>query len=147
MPEVFGRIKRLPPYVFAIVNTMKLEERGQGEDIIDLGMGNPDQGTPQHLVNKFIESAQNQKNHRYSASKGITKLRSAICDRYRTKYGVDLDPESEAVMTIGSKKGLSHLVLATVEPGGVVLTTAPAYPIHSYSVIIAAHGATCSWRG
>ena len=137
MPEVFSRIKRLPPYVFAIVNTMKLEARRQGEDIIDLGMGNPDQATPQHIVDKLIEAAQNPKNHRYSASKGITKLRSAICDRYRTKYGVDLDPESEAVVTIGSKEGLSHLALATVEPGDVVLTTTPAYPIHPYSVIIA----------
>jgi alanine-synthesizing transaminase len=133
----FGRIKRLPPYVFAIVNTMKLEARRRGEDIIDLGMGNPDQGTPQHIVDKLIEAAQNPKNHRYSASKGITKLRSAICDRYKRQYGVDLDPETEAVVTIGSKEGLSHLALATVEPGDVVLTTAPAYPIHPYSVIIA----------
>jgi alanine-synthesizing transaminase len=133
----FGRIKRLPPYVFAIVNTMKLEARRRGEDIIDLGMGNPDQGTPQHIVDKLIEAAQNPKNHRYSASKGITKLRSAICDRYERRYGVELDPETEAVVTIGSKEGLSHLALATVEPGDVVLTTAPAYPIHPYSVIIA----------
>jgi alanine-synthesizing transaminase len=123
--------------VFAIVNTMKLEARRRGEDIIDLGMGNPDQGTPQHIVDKLIEAVQNPKNHRYSASKGITKLRAAICDRYRNKYGVDLDPESEAVVTIGSKEGLSHLALATVEPGDVVLTTTPAYPIHPYSVIIA----------
>ena len=137
MPEPFSRIKRLPPYVFAIVNTMKLEARRRGEDIIDLGMGNPDQGTPQHIVDKLIEAVQNPKNHRYSASKGITKLRAAICDRYRSKYGVDLDPESEAVVTIGSKEGLSHLALATVEPGDVVLTTTPAYPIHPYSVIIA----------
>jgi len=137
MPEPFSRIKRLPPYVFAIVNTMKLEARRRGEDIIDLGMGNPDQGTPQHIVDKLIEAVQNPKNHRYSASKGITKLRAAICDRYRNKYGVDLDPESEAVVTIGSKEGLSHLALATVEPGDVVLTTTPAYPIHPYSVIIA----------
>jgi alanine-synthesizing transaminase len=100
-------------------------------------MGNPDQGTPQHIVDKLIEAAQNPKNHRYSASKGITKLRSAICDRYERRYGVELDPETEAVVTIGSKEGLSHLALATVEPGDVVLTTAPAYPIHPYSVIIA----------
>jgi alanine-synthesizing transaminase len=137
MPERFARIKRLPPYVFAIVNAMKIEARRRGEDIIDLGMGNPDQGTPQHIVDKLIEAAQNPKNHRYSASKGITKLRSAICDRYKREYGVDLDPETEAVVTIGSKEGLSHLALATVEPGDVVLTTAPAYPIHPYSVIIA----------
>ncbi len=137
MPEQFGRIKRLPPYVFAIVNTMKIEARRRGEDIIDLGMGNPDQGTPQHIVDKLIEAAQNPKNHRYSASKGITKLRTAVCDWYKRRYDVDLDPESEAVATIGSKEGLSHLALATVEPGDVVFTTTPAYPIHPYSVIIA----------
>ncbi|HEX9022175.1 MAG TPA: alanine transaminase [Nitrospirota bacterium] len=137
MSEQFGRIKRLPPYVFAIVNTMKIEARRRGEDIIDLGMGNPDQGTPRHIVDKLIEAAQNPKNHRYSASKGITKLRSAICDWYKRGYDVDLDPESEAVVTIGSKEGLSHLALATVEPGDVVLTTTPAYPIHPYAVIIA----------
>ncbi len=137
MPEVFGRIKRLPPYVFAIVNTMKIEARRRGEDIIDLGMGNPDQGTPQHIVDKLIKAAQNPKNHRYSASKGITKLRAAICDWYKRRYDVQLDPETEVVVTIGSKEGLSHLALATIEPGDVVLTTTPAYPIHPYSVIIA----------
>ena len=137
MPEAFGRIKRLPPYVFAIVNAMKIEARRRGEDIIDLGMGNPDQATPQHIVDKLIEAAQNPKNHRYSASKGITKLRTAICDWYKRRYDVDLDPESETVVTIGSKEGLSHLALATVEPGDVVLTTTPAYPIHPYAVIIA----------
>jgi alanine-synthesizing transaminase len=100
-------------------------------------MGNPDQGTPRHIVDKLVEAAQNPKNHRYSASKGITKLRSAICDRYKKQYGVDLDPETEAVVTIGSKEGISHLALATIEPGDVVLTTTPAYPIHPYSVIIA----------
>ncbi|HUI68320.1 MAG TPA: alanine transaminase [Nitrospirota bacterium] len=137
MPERFARIKRLPPYVFAIVNAMKIEARRRGEDIIDLGMGNPDQGTPQHIVDKLIEAAKNPKNHRYSASKGITKLRTALCDWYKRRYDVDLDPETEAVVTIGSKEGLSHLALATVEPGDVVLTTTPAYPIHPYSVIIA----------
>ena len=137
MPERFARIKRLPPYVFAIVNAMKIEARRRGEDIIDLGMGNPDQGTPQHIVDKLIEAAQNPKNHRYSASKGITKLRTALCDWYKRRYDVDLDPETEAVVTIGSKEGLSHLALATVGPGDVVLTTTPAYPIHPYSVIIA----------
>ncbi len=137
MPERFGRIKRLPPYVFAIVNTMKIEARRRGEDIIDLGMGNPDQGTPQHIVDKLIEAAQNPKNHRYSASKGITKLRTAVCNWYKRRFDVDLDPETETVVTIGSKEGLSHLALATVEPGDVVLTTTPAYPIHPYAVIIA----------
>jgi alanine-synthesizing transaminase len=137
MMEQFGRIKRLPPYVFSIVNTMKVDARRQGEDIIDLGMGNPDQGTPQHIVDKLVEAAQLAKNHRYSASKGITRLRTAICDWYKRRYDVDLDPESETVVTIGSKEGLSHLALATVEPGDVVLTTTPAYPIHPYAVIIA----------
>src|SRR5690349_20004138 len=102
MPEPFGRIKRLPPYVFAIVNTMKIEARRRGEDIIDLGMGNPDQGTPQHIVYKLIEAARNPRNHRYSASKGITKLRSAVCNWYKRHHDVDLDPESETVVTIGS---------------------------------------------
>jgi alanine-synthesizing transaminase len=133
----FGRIKRLPPYVFSIVTGMKIEARRRGEDIIDLGMGNPDQGTPQHIVDKMLEATQIPKNHRYSASKGITKLRAAICDWYKRRYDVQLDPETEAVVTIGSKEGLSHLALATVEPGDVVLTTTPAYPIHPYAVIIA----------
>jgi alanine-synthesizing transaminase len=137
MSEQFGRIKRLPPYVFAIVNAMKIDARRRGEDIIDLGMGNPDQGTPQHIVDKLVEATQNPRNHRYSASKGITKLRVAICDWYKRRYNVDLDPESEAVVTIGSKEGLTHLALATIEPGDVVLTTTPAYPIHPYAVIIA----------
>ena len=133
----FNRIKRLPPYVFAIVNTLKMDARRRGEDIIDLGMGNPDGSTPKHIVDKLIETAKKPKNHRYSASKGITQLRMAICEWYEKRYGVELDPESEAVVTIGSKEGLSHLVLATVTPGDVVLTPTPAYPIHPYSVIIA----------
>ncbi len=133
----FNRIKRLPPYVFGIVNAMKIEHRRRGEDIIDLGMGNPDLGTPEHIVEKLIEAAKNPKNHRYSASKGITQLRMAICEWYKRRFDVDLDPETEAVVTIGSKEGLSHLALATVEPGDIVLTPTPAYPIHPYSVIIA----------
>ena len=133
----FNRIKRLPPYVFAIVNNLKMDARRRGEDIIDLGMGNPDGATPKHIVEKLIEAARKPKNHRYSASKGITQLRMAICEWYKNRYDVDLDPESEAVVTIGSKEGLSHLVLATVTPGDVVLTPTPAYPIHPYSVIIA----------
>ena len=133
----FNRIKRLPPYVFAIVNNLKMDARRRGEDIIDLGMGNPDGATPKHIVDKLIEAARKPKNHRYSASKGITQLRMAICEWYKNRYDVDLDPESEAVATIGSKEGLSHLVLATVTPGDVVLTPTPAYPIHPYSVIIA----------
>jgi alanine-synthesizing transaminase len=133
----FNRIKRLPPYVFAIVNSLKMEARRRGEDIIDLGMGNPDGATPKHIVEKLVEAVRKPKNHRYSASKGITQLRMAICEWYKRRYDVDLDPESEAVVTIGSKEGLSHLVLATVGPGDVVLTPTPAYPIHPYSVIIA----------
>jgi len=133
----FNRIKRLPPYVFAIVNNLKMEARRRGDDIIDLGMGNPDGATPKHIVDKLVEAVRKPKNHRYSASKGITQLRMAICEWYKRRYDVDLDPESEAVVTIGSKEGLSHLVLATVVPGDVVLTPTPAYPIHPYSVIIA----------
>jgi alanine-synthesizing transaminase len=137
MPFEFGRIKRLPPYVFAVVTNMKIEARRRGEDIIDFGMGNPDQGTPQHIVDKMVEATQLVKNHRYSASRGITKLRVAICDWYKRRYDVHVDPETEAVVTIGSKEGLSHLALAIIEPGDVVLTTTPAYPIHPYAVIIA----------
>ncbi|MBI5640586.1 MAG: alanine transaminase [Nitrospirae bacterium] len=133
----FNRIKRLPPYVFAIVNNLKMEARRRGEDIIDLGMGNPDGATPKHIVDKLIDAAKKSKNHRYSASKGITQLRMAICEWYKRRYDVDLDPESETCVTIGSKEGLSHLVLATVVPGDVVMTPTPAYPIHPYSVIIA----------
>ncbi|MEC4684550.1 MAG: alanine transaminase [Nitrospirota bacterium] len=133
----FNRIKRLPPYVFAIVNALKHEARLQGDDIIDLGMGNPDLPAPKHIVDKLCEASRNPKNHRYSASKGITQLRMAICEWYKRRFDVDLDPESEAVVTIGSKEGLSHLALAIVEPGDVALTPTPAYPIHPYSVIIA----------
>lgn len=133
----FPRIKRLPPYVFAIVNTLKMEYRRKGEDIIDLGMGNPDMPAPKHVIEKLCEAAKNPKNHRYSASKGITQLRVAITEWYKRRYDVDLDPDSETVVTIGSKEGLSHLALAIVQPGDVVLTPTPAYPIHPYSVIIA----------
>ncbi len=133
----FNRIKRLPPYVFSIVNNLKLEARRRGEDIIDLGMGNPDLPAPKHVIDKLCEAAKNPKNHRYSASKGITQLRVAITEWYKRRYDVDLDPEREVVVTIGSKEGLSHLILATIQPGDVVMTPAPAYPIHPYSVIIA----------
>jgi len=133
----FNRIQRLPPYVFSIVNALKIEARRKGNDIIDLGMGNPDGAPPKHIVDKLVEAARNPKNHRYSASKGITQLRNAICEWYLRRYDVILDSELEAVVTIGSKEGLSHLVLATVGPGDVVMTPTPAYPIHPYSVIIA----------
>lgn len=132
----FNRIKRLPPYVFSIVTSMKIEARRRGEDIIDLGMGNPDLPSPPHVVDKLAEAARNPKNHRYSASKGITKLRAAIVDWYKRRYNVDIDPETEAVVTIGAKEGLSHLALATINPGDVVMTPNPTYPIHPYSVII-----------
>jgi alanine-synthesizing transaminase len=133
----FNRIKRLPPYVFAIVNSLKMEARQKGEDIIDLGMGNPDGPAPKHIIEKLVEAARKPKNHRYSASKGISNLRMAISEWYKRRYDVDIDPETEACVTIGSKEGLSHLVLATVTPGDVVMTPTPAYPIHPYSVIIA----------
>ncbi len=133
----FYRIERLPPYVFAQVQSLKLEARQRGEDIIDLGMGNPDQATPPHIVEKLTEAATNGRNHRYSASRGITKLRHAICGWYKRNYDVDLDPETEAIATLGVKEGLAHLALAMVGPGDVVLTPTPTYPIHMYSVIIA----------
>jgi alanine-synthesizing transaminase len=135
--EQFSRMRRLPPYVFAQVNALKMERRRAGEDIVDLGMGNPDVPTPQHIVDKLVEAAQKGHNHRYSASRGITKLRHAICHWYKRRYQVDLDPETEAVVTIGAKEGLSHLVLALVSPGDVVFSPNPTYPIHPYSVIIA----------
>ena len=133
----FYRIKRLPHYVFAQVQTLKLEARQRGEDIIDFGMGNPDQPTPPHIVDKLIEASRKAKNHRYSASRGITKLRHAITGWYKRNYDVDLDPETEAIVTIGSKEGIAHLALATIGPGDVVLTPTPTYPIHMYSFIIA----------
>ncbi|MBI5854022.1 MAG: alanine transaminase [Nitrospirae bacterium] len=135
--EGFYRIKRLPPYVFAQVQSLKLDARHRGEDIIDFGMGNPDQPTPRHIVDKLIEVANNPRNHRYSASRGITKLRHAIAGWYKRNYDVDLDPETETIVTIGSKEGIAHLALAMVGPGDVVLTPTPTYPIHMYSVIIA----------
>ena len=135
--DEFYRIKRLPPYVFAIVNDLKSKARAKGEDIIDLGMGNPDQETPKHIVNKLVEAARNPRNHRYSASKGITRLRKAVTSWYRTRYGVDLDAETEAIVTIGAKEGMAHLALAVLQPGDGVLVPNPTYPIHSYSVVIA----------
>jgi alanine-synthesizing transaminase len=135
--DEFYRIKRLPPYVFAIVNDLKSKARARGEDIIDLGMGNPDQGTPKHIVDKLVEAARNPRNHRYSASKGIARLRRAIATWYRQRFGVELDPETEAIATIGAKEGLAHLALAVLQPGDGALVPNPTYPIHSYSVVIA----------
>jgi alanine-synthesizing transaminase len=137
MKEDFPRIKRLPPYVFNIVGDLKRAARASGEDIIDFGMGNPDQPTPRHIVDKLVEVAQRDDTHRYSVSKGIPRLRRAICTWYRRRYDVDLDMDSEAIVTIGSKEGLAHLALATLGPGDVVLVPNPAYPIHPYSVVIA----------
>jgi alanine-synthesizing transaminase len=133
----FYRISRLPPYVFGIVRDLMIEARKKGEDIIDLGMGNPDIPTPKHIVSKLVEAARNPRNHRYSVTRGITKLRAAIANWYKRKYDVDIDPETEIVVTMGAKEGLGHLVLATVSQGEVVIVPNPAYPIHSYSVVIA----------
>jgi len=137
MSEELGRISRLPPYVFSQVVELMLEAQRRGEDIIDLGMGNPDLPTPKPIVEKLKEAVDNPKNHRYSASRGIKGLRKAICDWYRRRYEVELDPETEAIVTIGAKEGLAHLILATIEPGDVVFVPNPTYPIHSYSVVIA----------
>jgi len=132
----FARLDRLPPYVFATVNELKMESRRAGEDIIDMGMGNPDLATPPHIVEKMVEAAGKQHNHRYSASMGITRLRSAIADWYGRRFDVDIDPNREAIVTIGVKEGMSHLVLVTIRPGDVVFTPTPTYPIHPYSAII-----------
>jgi alanine-synthesizing transaminase len=135
--DEFPRIKRLPPYVFNIVNELKAAARARGEDIIDFGMGNPDRPTPKHIVEKLVEAARRSDTHRYSMSKGIPRLRKAICDWYRRRYDVQLDPESQAIVTIGSKEGLAHLALAAVGPGDAVLVPNPAYPIHPYGFVIA----------
>lgn len=137
MNDEFPRIKRLPPYVFNIVNDLKAKARARGEDIIDFGMGNPDKPAPKHIVDKLVEAAQRPDTHRYSVSRGIPRLRKAICDWYKRKFDVDLDPDSETIVTIGSKEGLAHLALATVGPGDAVLVPNPAYPIHPYGFVIA----------
>jgi alanine-synthesizing transaminase len=133
----FPRIKRLPPYVFNAIGDLCLKARRAGEDIIDFGMGNPDDATPPHIVNKLIEAAAKAPNHRYSVSRGVYKLRLAICDWYKRRYNVDLDPDSEAIATIGSKEGIAHLALAILDQGDVVLAPTPTYPIHQYGCIIA----------
>lgn len=133
----FSRLNRLPPYVFTRVNKIKMDARRAGEDIIDLGMGNPDMPTPRHIVDKLIEASGKGRNHRYSASMGITKLRVAIADWYGRRFDVDIDPDTEAIVTIGAKEGISHLVLVTIRPGDVVFSPNPTYPIHPYSAIIA----------
>src|ERR1700741_1306739 len=137
MTTEFHRIKRLPPFVFAEVNAMKAKARAAGEDIIDLGMGNPDQPTPRHIVDKLAEAVQNPRNHRYSASRGIPKLRAAICDLYLRKFGVELDPETEACTSIGAKEGFSHLMWVLLGPGDAALVPSPSYPIHIWGPILA----------
>ena len=137
MSPEFPRIKRLPPYVFNITNELKMAARRAGEDIIDLSMGNPDGPTPRHIVDKLVEVAQREDTHGYSVSKGIPRLRRAICGWYKRRWDIDFDPETEAIVTIGSKEGLAHLMLATLDRGDTVLVPNPSYPIHIYGAIIA----------
>jgi alanine-synthesizing transaminase len=141
--EDFYRIQKLPPYVFAVINEMKARARHDGMDVVDLGMGNPDGATPRPIVNKLIEAARNARNHRYSLSKGIPQLRNAIVERYARNYGVTLDAATEAIVTIGAKDALAHLMFAIVGPGDVVASPNPAYPIHQYGVIMS-EGHACT---
>ncbi|MFT6051137.1 MAG: alanine-synthesizing transaminase [Halioglobus sp.] len=136
MDDQFQRIQRLPPYVFNIIGELKQRARAAGEDVIDFGMGNPDQPTPAHIVDKLVETARRGDTHRYSQSKGIPRLRKAICDWYERRYEVTLDPETEAIVTLGSKEGLAHLALATTGPGDAILVPNPSYPIHPYGFVI-----------
>ncbi|HEY8102574.1 MAG TPA: alanine transaminase [Burkholderiaceae bacterium] len=136
-PRSFSRINRLPPYVFNITAELKMAARRRGEDIIDLSMGNPDGATPPHIVEKLIETSKRPDTHGYSASKGIPRLRRAISHWYKDRYDVDIDPDSEAIVTIGSKEGLAHLMLATLDRGDTVLVPNPSYPIHIYGAVIA----------
>src|SRR5271155_1320602 len=145
MPPItdeFYRIQKLPPYVFAVINEMKAKARAAQQDVVDLGMGNPDGATPEPIVKKLIEAVRNPRNHRYSLSRGIPRLRAEIVKRYRTKYGVELDSETEAIVTIGAKDALAHLLFAVIGPGDVVVSPNPAYPIHQYGVIMA-EGEAC----
>jgi len=134
--ENFYRIQKLPPYVFAVINEMKAKARAAKMDVVDLGMGNPDGATPQIVVDKLIEAARNPRNHRYSVSKGIQRLREEIVKRYERRHGVSLDPDKEAIVTMGAKDALAHLLFATIGPGDVVVSPNPAYPIHQYGVIM-----------
>ena len=135
--EEFSRIQRLPAYVFNITGEMKMKARRRGEDIIDFGMGNPDGATPKHIVDKLVEAAQKPVTHRYTVSKGIPRLRKAVCTWYKTRYDVDLDPETEAIVTIGSKEGIAHLCLAILDSNDTVVVPNPSYPIHIYGPVIA----------
>jgi len=137
MSEEFYRINRLPPYIFNIVNELKIIARKNGNDIIDFGMGNPDQKTPNHIIDKMHECSNKENVHRYSSSKGIPRLRKAISNWYEEKFNVSVDPEDEAIVTIGSKEGLAHLALATLNHGDSVIVPSPAYPIHPYGAVIA----------
>ena len=140
MEQEFHRIQRLPPYVFAEVNEMKARARAAGEDVIDFGMGNPDQPTPPHVVEKLVEAVQNPRSHRYSVSRGIPGLRRANAAYYQRRFGVEIDPESETIVTLGSKEGFANLAMAITSPGDVVLVPNPSYPIHAYGFIIAGGG-------
>jgi alanine-synthesizing transaminase len=135
--DEFYRISKLPPYVFAVVNEMKARLRAEQQDVVDLGMGNPDGATPRPIVNKLVEAVRNSRNHRYSLSKGIPRLREAIVERYKRNYGVELDPATEAIATIGAKDALAHLLFAVIGPGDSVVSPNPAYPIHQYGVVMA----------
>ncbi len=137
MEEEFSRLTRLPAYVFNITTELKAAARKRGEDIIDFGMGNPDGATPKHIVDKMVEAAQRPATHRYSVSKGVPRLRKAICGWYKRRYDVDLDPTTESIVTIGSKEGIAHLCMATMDRGDVVVVPNPSYPIHIYGPIIA----------
>ncbi len=141
--EGFYRIEKLPPYVFAVINEMKAKARAAQLDVVDLGMGNPDGATPRAVVDKLVEAARNPRNHRYSMSRGIPRLRDEIVKRYKARYSVDLDPEAEAIATIGAKDALAHLLFAVIGPGDVVASPNPAYPIHQYGVIMA-EGHACT---
>jgi alanine-synthesizing transaminase len=139
MPETnenFYRIQKLPPYVFAVLNEMKAKARAAQQDVVDLGMGNPDGATPQIIVDKLVEAARNPRNHRYSVSRGIQRLREEIVKRYQRRHGIDLDPNTEAIVTMGAKDALAHLMFATIGPGDIVVSPNPAYPIHQYGVIM-----------
>src|SRR3546814_3320327 len=137
MSEEFYRIKRLPPYVFSEVNAMKARARAAGDDLIDFGMGNPDCPTPAHIVEKLVESARNPRTHRYSSSRGVPGLRRELAAYYQRRFDVELDPESEVIVTLGSKEGIANLAQAITSPGDVVLSPNPSYPIHAFGFIIA----------
>src|SRR5947209_3875346 len=135
--DEFYRIQKLPPHVFAVINEMKAKARAAQLDVVDLGMGNPDGATPRPIVGKLVEAARNPRNHRYSASRGIPQLRMEIVKRYQANYGVALDPDKEAIVTIGAKDALAHLLFAVIGPGDAVVSPNPCYPIHQYGVIMA----------